>query len=319
MKPQEKSMRTLMTKRTAVLALGLAVLALAAPALGAQGTAPAPKPQANRGPDEADKLHVVLLVFGHKGGISAACQKDCKGLKAALEAAFADDAHRLVIHDLTVKNPKTGKVYSSAETLAVIESLNPGGNDNVLVFQSGHGSIGDRNSPELSQRLMMDGGSLTRAQIQRPLEARKPRGIIFLTDCCSGFTKKQGAPKATGFVSAAAPNLQTIRNLMLRARGVVSITAAEDGKLASASYRGANPGKAGSAFTVAMLRLWFAGETYTSWEQFFPALKKETGLASGGRHSARAFRLPDGGTAVVAALNVRTPFAVPAFPFRPWR
>src|SRR4051795_11125047 len=93
--------------------------ALAALVMSLQGLSPLAAQQANGKPAEADRLHVVLLVFGHKGGISAACQKDCKGLKAALETAFADDPDRLVVHDLSLKNPQTGKVYTTAETLAV--------------------------------------------------------------------------------------------------------------------------------------------------------------------------------------------------------
>jgi hypothetical protein len=259
------------------------------------------------GPDvvsaEANKVHVVLLVFGHKGGISAACQKDCKGLKVALEAAFADDTERLVFHDLSQKNPATDKYYTRDETLAVIKGLKVGPNDTVLVFQSGHGAIGNRLDPEMSHRLTMDGGTLSRAQIQLPLEAMQPRAILFLTDCCSGIAKKPGA-EAEPVALTAGPNVKTIRNLVLRPTGIVSITAAEDGKLASASYRGSNPGKAGSAFTVALLRLWYADTIYTDWVTFFPDLKAETSQASAGRHAARAFQLRDGSaTAAVVATG----------------
>jgi hypothetical protein len=296
--------------RAKVLALALAALVLSVPApalLRAEVNAQAGlQPQSLRTraerlearvrplPTEADKVHVVLLVFGNKGGISAACQKDCKGLRAALETAFADDAERLVFYDLTAKNPKTGKVYTRDETLAVIKGLEVGPNDNVLVFQSGHGAIGNRNDPEMSHQLMMDGCTLTRAQVQRPIEARKPRGILFLTDCCSGISKRPAPVSTPEFVSLVGPNVETIRNLVLRPAGIVSITAADDGKLASASFRGANPGKAGSAFTVALLRLWYSDTTYDSWPQFFPALRVETGKASGGAHLARAFQLNDG-------------------------
>jgi hypothetical protein len=321
--------------RTKPLAWTLVALVLLAPALAplraeenasrrsleasqAAGRRPAAPPAASY-PAEADKVHVVLLVYGHKGGISAACQKDCKGLKAALEAAFADDPERLLFYDLSIKNPATDKVYTRDETLAAIKGLKLGKNDNVLVFQSGHGGIGDRNDPEMSHRLVMDGASLTRAQIQRPLEALKPRAIIFLTDCCSGISKKPAAPTEFVSVSEAGPNIETIRNLVLRPVGIVSITAAEDGKLASASFRGANPGKAGSAFTVALLRLWYSDVTYSSWVMFFPALKAETSLASGGRHAARAFQLKDGSVTVAPPTVALPAIAVPVWQIHMWR
>jgi hypothetical protein len=291
-------------RRTKLLTGAVAALAVSVLVLG---QVRAQQPVAY--PPEADKLQVVILVFGHKGGISAACQKDCKGIKSILEAAFAEDPERLVIHDLSAVNPKTGKYYTRDETLEVIKGLKPGKNDNVLIFQSGHGSIGNAKDPEMSHRLTMDGGTLTRAQVQGPIEAMKPRGIIFLTDCCSGLPKKGGATERE-LQSVAEPNVKTIRTLVLCPVGIVSITAAEDGKLAIAGYKGPNPGKAGSAFTVALLRLLYDEKTtYSSWEQFFPALKKETGLASGGKHMARAFQLNERG--VVIATRENTPARVP--------
>ncbi len=88
-------------------------------------------------------------------------------------------------------------------------------------------------------------------------------------------------------------NVQTVRNLVLKEARIVSITAAEDGKSAVAMFNGANPGDAGSAFTVALMRLWYTpDQTFTTWSHIFPALRRETGLASGGAHLARAFQLP---------------------------
>src|SRR5262249_32622937 len=93
------------------------------------------------------------------------------------------------------------------------------------------------------------------------------------------------------------PNTKTVRNLLLKTSGIVSITAAQDGKEAKAGYKGANPGHAGSAFTVALTRLWYRHDvTFTTWKEFFPRLRDETRQASGGQHQARAFRL---GTPVV--------------------
>ena len=119
--------------------------------------------------------------------------------------------------------------------------------------------------------------------------------MIFLTDCCSAFIKQKkvpAKPKADP-VSEVLPNATTIRSLTRSPIGIVSITAAEDGKLADASFAGPNPAKAGSAFTVALLRLWYSETAYTSWKEFFPILKEETRKASRGRHAARAFQLND--------------------------
>jgi hypothetical protein len=245
---------------------------------------------------EADRLHVILLVAGYSDDIGGPCLNDCKAVKAALEASI--DKSKLTIHDLTGKNPRTGKLHTPQDVLDTVKSLKIAGNDNVLVYHSGHGEISDPKQPEASHVLGLDTGEIGRMQIQRPLEIKQPRAILFLTDCCSDFQGFRAAAGGRQPQDAKGPNTQTVRNLMLKPAGLVSITAAEDGKSAVAEYVGPNPGKAGSAFTVALLRLWYDhGTTYTSWKQLFPVLKAETGKASSNQHFARAFHVVESGTA----------------------
>ena len=216
-------------------------------------------------------------------------------MEAVLKTAFAKESKRLVVHNLTAKNPKTGKLYAGKEVLDYLKSMKVGTNDNVLVFHSGHGGIADAKNPEKTHHLYIDGGEVDRWAIQQLVLAKKPRSLIVLTDCCSAWEGRgpQSATDGGRLPNTVGPNLQTVRSLVLKPVGVVSITAADDGKLAIAGYSGANPGKAGSAFTVAMLRLWYRNDvTYTSWSQFFPSLRTETGKASNGQHMARAFQLP---------------------------
>jgi hypothetical protein len=290
--------------RTTVLGIALAapmlVLAAFSPALA--------QPATNKFSPEADKIHLVLLVWGYSDNIGGPCLNDCKAVKATLAASV--EKERLVVDDFTGKNPKTGQFFTPKEVLDGIKSMKIGKNDTVFVFHSGHGEIGDRKQPEASHLLFIDNGQIGRMQIQRPIEAMQPRAIIFLTDCCSSYREfnaaSDGGRQSQG---GNGPNLKTVRNLMLKPVGIVSITAAEDGKLAIAASKGANPGKAGSSFTVAMLRLWYDQKvTHTNWEQFFPILKAETGKASGGVHFARAFEIMETGK----IPSVTQPGAVPA-------
>jgi hypothetical protein len=285
-------------------AFGIALAALALAAFSPASAQPAKK----KFPPEADKIHLVLLVWGYSDNIGSPCLNDCKGVKATLEASL--EKGRLAVHDFTGKNPKTGQFFTPKEVLDGIKSMKIGKNDTVFVYHSGHGEIGDRQQPEASHLLFIDKGQIGRMQIQRPIEIMQPRAIIFLTDCCSAFREFRSASddgrQAQG---GNGPNVKTVRNLLLKPVGIVSITAAEDGKLAIAAFKGANPGKAGSAFTVAMLRLWYDQTvTHTNWEQFFPILKAETGKASGGAHFARAFEILESGK----IASVTQPGAVPA-------
>lgn len=272
--------------------------ALVALAMSLQTFSPA-QAQVGKGqyPDEADKIHLILLVAGYSDGIGGPCLNDCKAIKATLEASLTKK--QLAVYDFTGKNPKTDQWYTPKEVIETVKGMRVGKNDSVFIYHSGHGEIGDRKQPEASHRLFIDKGQITRMQLQKPIEAMQPRSIIFLTDCCSNFREFKAADGGVRELQGASgPNVKTVRNLMLRPVGVVSITAAEDGRSAIATYKGPNPAKAGSAFTVAMLRLWYNQDaTYASWEQFFPVLKTETGKASGGQHLARAFQILENGMA----------------------
>jgi hypothetical protein len=242
---------------------------------------------------EADKVHLVLLLAGADANIGRADIKDVAAVRKALLTAFAQDKARLVIHDLTVKNPKTGKYYTGNEVIDDCKSMNIGKNDTVLVYHSGHGGIEDPKNPEGTHVLTIDGGTVRRKAIMDTLKLKQPRLLIILTDCCSVFTSMcEPAPEGGG--KPGKLNIATVRSLMLHGFGTASITAAEDGKSGIASYDGANPGDAGSAFTVALMRLWYRQDkSYTTWGQMFPDLRVETGKASGERHHARAFQLPN--------------------------
>jgi hypothetical protein len=243
---------------------------------------------------EADKLHVVLLVAGNDKGIGSADMKDVAAMKQAISSAFAKDKNRLVFHDLTGISKKTGKVYSANEILAHLKNMKIGNNDNVLVYHSGHGGIADRSRPEASHILTVDGGQLHRKDIRTIVAARQPRALMILTDCCSSYMSKSEEAELVSLEEPppASVNTATVRGLLLKASGIVNITAAQDGKEASSGHQGENPGHAASAFTVALLRLWYQQDTtFTTWEKMFPTLRRETSKASGGKHQARAFQI----------------------------
>lgn len=280
--------------RKIFLPAGLAAALVALQAVNALADA---KP--NR-PAEADKLHVVLLVAGADSNIGNADVQDVHAVKHAVETAFANDHKRLVLHDLTHKNPKTGKFWTGGEILQYLRNMKVGPNDNVLVFHSGHGGIANRKQPEASHILTVDGGQIARKDVVQAVEAHKPRALILLTDCCSSY---MDSPVS---LDNEEVNVKTVRNLLLRPAGFISITAAQDGKEATASFKGTNPGHAGSAFTVALTRLWYRQDvTFSTWKAFYPKLRAETQQASGGQHAARAFHLVENAP-MTAALVPQT-------------
>ncbi len=150
------------------------------------------------------------------------------------------------------------------------------------MFHSGHGAIADPNCPEETQVLALNKDSMNRGILVAMLRAKHPRALILLTDCCSSIVSGSAASRGMAArPKAAIFNAQTIQALFLQVKGVISLTAAEVGDFALAGYGGANPAGAGSAFTVAMLRLFCDQEhVFRTWKDFYPVLRDETFQAS---------------------------------------
>jgi hypothetical protein len=266
-------------------------------------------------PAEASKVHVIYLVNNHGDSFGIACQKDCDGLRATLNQGFGIYQNRLVHHDLTRGNPLTGRPLTQAEMQDYINSIRLGSNDIAVVFVSSHGRMADLAQPEASHYFQVTDRvptpqpkqrpdpavcelELRRGWVQSTLLAQNPRAVIILSDCCSAFNPRPPMAGVRGFdLDRPTPNAATVQSLFLRVTGLVSITAADDNRCGIVGYSGANPGNAGSAFTVAMLRLVYdQGHTYSTWGGFFPTLREETYRASSDvpnatPHRARAFHL----------------------------
>jgi len=258
---------------------------------------------------EARRVHVFLTVYGPDIAFGRACRNDVKAFRSVLERGFETKKDRLVFHDYTGMHPETHKPWTADQVMSSLRNLRLGANESVVFFHSGHGHIEDRARPEETQEMTLTGtGRLVRGQVLSVLRAQQPRALIMLTDCCSCVAQISGQDHGRD-AAARVLNAQTVQALFLRATGQISLTAAEVGSAALVGYDGANPGEAGSAFTVAMLRLFYAKDkTYSTWGELFPVLREETYAASSipGRtpHRAHAFTIQEG-TAVAA--NVVNP------------
>ncbi len=289
-------------------------------------TRPVPVPSAARYA-EAANVHVLIVGDTNDGGpngVGPACRKDVQAFQHFLrmtEAAHPDLRGRIKAHVLT------GRRSSPASVRAYYRNLRSGPNDNLLFYLTSHGAMRrGAASPEEAHVLnlntgMGDTGRMTRAEVRRLMQQKRPRGIIILTDVCSSYCGETSAVRANTTVRRAAPgtapNRDTVRNLLFRAPRLVSITAAQDGRTASCGHVGTAFGDASSAFTVALLHVCCDPQrTFASWNELFPALRYETYTASGRQHWARHFllreyaggglrRWPTPSSAVAASIRQR--------------
>src|SRR5262249_18001924 len=155
---RERRMTRCFTSQTRFLASALAALALLLPAFTPAWAQAAQGKYAQ----EADRLHVILLVAGYSDEIGGPGLQDWKAGKAAPQASM--DKSKLSAHARTGKTPKTGKLHTPQDVLDTVKSLKIAGNDNVLVYHSGHGEISDSKQPEASHVLGLDAGEIGRMQ-----------------------------------------------------------------------------------------------------------------------------------------------------------
>jgi len=271
----------------------LAVLLLAAMTSGLTGAQESERPRERptaqfvdtvAGPELASKLHVVLLADLGCPNHGASFRNDLETVKKFLKQAIPDAN----IIDLT------GQEWTPTKVLDHLGQLKIGSNDNVLVYHTGHGVMLKEKQGDSHYMVLWDqpdhNDLLSRDKLRATLLGHRPRGLIMLSDCCSGFPANGRA--LGGPALEVTPNLATLRHLLLGVRGVVDITAAQVGVNANVFHIGPNYAGARGAFTTALLRvLSNPATTYHTWSgDFWSDLVKETRINSNGYHQPHCFQ-----------------------------
>jgi hypothetical protein len=299
-------------QRTALALLTSALLAL--PTLALAQTGPAPVANVAPGAEEASRVVILEAIdtdADPKGTLGL--YRDAENLRQIMQQAFAGvPAGRLDRIRLT------GPYCTPERLTELVQTLQIGANDSLVVYYSGHGGW----HPEHGQYLAMTNGGrvLFRSDLVAAMERRACRLRVLLSDCCSSLPNDEEAarriarmggkggavPKTTGPVTAGPavtatqkmkPEWRTVRDLFLKSRGTVDITAAQRGQVAWGGYM------AGGAFTLTMVDLLCVpaeqldanGNGSVEWAEFFTRLRDDAGALTRGtrtsEQTAHGFRL----------------------------
>jgi hypothetical protein len=259
---------------------------------------------------EADKVHVLLVGDTLDRNVGAQIGNDVRAFQRFLATAERADPGLRGRLEVTIL---AGRNADPAQVRAYFNNLKCGPNDNLFFFLCCHGvMLRGLRFPEEAHILVINSGlreprewlpngerllegMMQRSEVRRMMEAKRPRGLVLLTNVCSSYGPNDGAEPDFSVLRAEpgpGPNAATVRGLLFHSPRLVDITATQDGCPALADHVGSAFGGAASAFTVSLLHLLCEpGRAFRSWEELWPALGAETLAASGRLQRPRLFGL----------------------------
>jgi len=183
------------------------------------------------------KLHFVLVANTNDPRIGFSVQKDVINITSQIKdvATFLG----LPLNMVEVSGAKFGK----ANVEAAINNLNPGTNDIVIFYYSGHGYSNDRNAAEaypqfdLRQSRFDDilVATLNASEVFNKIKEKNARLNLVFTDCCNsslGLLKPEGKNFALTTKSLMTWEKSYCYDLFMNSKGTIIATAAKKGQYA---------------------------------------------------------------------------------------
>lgn len=197
--------------------------------------------------------------------IGKSVARDLENVKRLLQDGFRNHKDRLHFEVLQ------GKTFTREVLRESLRALSTGPDDVVVFFLAAHGGFDKRQG----HFFLMDGGqgAIFRSEVRETLLEKQPRLAVLLSDTCSEYLD------STEFrAEKDMPDLKTIAQLFLSARGVVDINAVAEGEYAWGNSRH------GGFFTfsfVNTLRKPFKeldadGDGFVHWHEIVPRLQENT-------------------------------------------
>jgi hypothetical protein len=218
--------------------------------------------------DEAVRVRVLLAGDTGDPDIGPSVRKDLRTMRALLEDAFASHKDRLTLDVLEDRNVTRDGV------LGYYRGLQTGPHETLLFYFSGHGGT-ERLRGHLFQVLSADGAgpaALWRDEVRAAMRSHRPRLCVLLSDVCSDLMDfgPREAPRGV-----EAPEWDTVRCLLLQARGLVDLNAVSEGE----SAVGLEDGGLFTGSLAELLRRPFReldldGDGFLHWQELLPPLQR---------------------------------------------
>lgn len=239
---------------------------------------------------ELDILHVLIVADTLDERIGSSVLADANNVQSFLRQGIPPERCRIAV--------LSGAKVQKQNILNYYASVNARPKDGLLFYFAGHGGFRDVDMKEHVLQLHND--QIDRAQVLKAMKDKGTPLVMVLTDCCScspkrGFRGKR-EPVVFGEKARTTTILPGYAQLLFRARGLVDITAADDGEPADGNDRG---GYFTQAFREVIDKV--KHDSDITWTAFYPQVKSTTfevakkfGQPMNGKYqSSRAFHLPN--------------------------
>ena len=199
---------------------------------------------------DAQKVHALLIILGNDRDIRGSVEKNESNMQTLLRQVSENCEVRMTIMKSTDEttgtiNEKTlanGNVaaQSSLQQLGIIKAnqvvqwirdLKTEGEDTILIYYSGHGSIDAVGTPILNFDPDVTNDFVARDGLRSRLKQKGARLKMLITDTCSNRVQTP-SPIARVFAKVQSRERRYTKNLFLEHSGLLDITAVSDGKYA---------------------------------------------------------------------------------------
>jgi hypothetical protein len=218
-----------------------------------------PGPAAAQG-QELKKLH-ALLVIDTASNLGPSVQRDLDTMRDLLKQLPKNKVETTVLQ---------GADATPDRVLDYFKRLAIGSDEAMLCYYSGHGAT----DPDRGHFLAMKAGLLSRTRLREAMDGKQAGLSVLLSDCCSNEVKLQPMQ----WEVMQQQNEKPMRDLFLRARGVVDLTAATTSPSWGDNLKGGVFTR--SLWSAVMNTEWgnldADHDGFVSWQEFFPRLRRET-------------------------------------------
>lgn len=194
-------------------------------------------------------MHIFILANTSIDDIGSACAKDAKNVKNEFNSIAKIIGATPKVYEVT------GTGFSKSKLKSALNSLNPGSNDIVIFFYSGHGFRWDNQKDKYPMFSLVyreeddteDGNYVSFTDVYNAIKKKGARLNIMFSDCCNSlYGTDSPKPLTTNTLASRSNNNYSssrLRSLFLESSGNVLSTAASPGEYSWCD-------QTGGAFTV---------------------------------------------------------------------